>query len=60
MNIYGEIGSARLLNIKVILDDNQLIYEGTIENAPDEIKRLKYSKIDMTNPMTYYVYSEFN
>lgn len=58
MRTYLPIGCGRLLNIKVILDNTKVLYEGMIEDAPDNIKNLKYSKIDGGNPMIYYVYSE--
>ena len=58
--VYARIGDSRLLNIKVILDDEKIIYEGMVEDAPDEIKQMKYSKIEMGNPIINYVYSEFN
>ena len=53
---YLSIGDGRLLNIKVILDDNQ-VYEEMVENTPDEIKQLKHSEIKMGNLITYIVYS---
>ena len=31
-----------------------------VENAPDEVKQLKYSKIQTTDKVNFYVYSEFN
>lgn len=55
--VYLQIGAGRLLNIRVILDNEQ-VYEGMVEDAPIEIKKLKYSKVDMGNPIVYYVYSE--
>lgn len=39
--MYLKIGDLKLLNIKVIKDGNTL-YEGTTENAPDEIKEENY------------------
>lgn len=51
------IGSLRLLNVKVILDDNETIFDGMIDSAPEEIKKLKYSKIKMAGKMELYVYS---
>ena len=60
MRVYEKIGDARLLNIEIILDDENKIYSGKIENAPEQIKNLKYSKIEMTIPMKYYVYSKYN
>lgn len=56
---YLRICDARLLNIKVFLDD-KLVYEGKVENAPLEIGRLKYSKVEMQNTITYFAYSELN
>lgn len=61
MKTYGSIGLARLLNIRVILDDTQIIYEGMVEDAPTEIKQLNYSKIKPTSSIVvFYVYSELN
>lgn len=57
--VYMSIGTSRLLDIKVILD-GQEVYSGMVEDAPNEIKNLKYSKVDMGSPITYYVYSELN
>ena len=57
--VYQSIGLGRLLDIRVILD-NELIYEGKVEDAPDNIKSLRYSKVEMGKPLTYYVYSELN
>lgn len=56
--VYMSIGTSRLLDIKVILD-GQEVYDGMVEDAPDEIKQLK-SQVDMGSKMTYYVYSELN
>ncbi len=36
--LYGRIDSFRLLNIKVIIDDNNVLYEGMVENLPKEIR----------------------
>lgn len=57
---YLPIGAGRLLNIRVVLDDNEVLYEGMVENAPEEIKNLKYSKFEKADKMIFYVYSEFN
>lgn len=55
------IGNARLLDIKVILDDKEAIYEGLVDEAPQYIKNLKYSNVEMgSNKMIYYVYSDCN
>lgn len=59
--VYVSIGSGRLLNIRVVLDDNPTpIYEGRVEDAPEEIKDLKYSKVNVASQITYYVYSDVN
>lgn len=57
--IYMSIGSGRLLDIVVMLDGNE-IYSGMVEDAPAQIKNLKYSKVELGSKITYYVYSEFN
>lgn len=55
--VYFPIGSARLLDIKVILDD-KVVYNGMVDDAPEDIRKLKYSKISLEEKFTYYVYSE--
>lgn len=57
--VYGPIGDGRLLNIKVILDGEE-IYSGMVEDAPDEVKKLKYSEVKIGSQITYLVYSELN
>lgn len=54
--VYGQIGLGRLLDIVVYLD-NKLVYEGMIEDAPDEIKKLKYSEIEVQGKVIYKAYS---
>ena len=39
MKLYDNIGSLRLMNIKVIKDNKDTLYEGMVENAPDDIKK---------------------
>ena len=56
MKTYSEIGIFRMVNIKVILNDEKVLYEGIIEDAPMEIKELKYSKLKMSNVIILYVY----
>lgn len=57
--VYMQIGAGRLLDIRVFLDDIE-VYSGMVENAPDEVKRLYYSKILMTDKYEYYAYSRLN
>jgi len=49
-----------LLDIRVIWEDTEVLYEGMVENAPEEIKNLRYSKIENADKMIFYVYKEFN
>ena len=49
-----KIGAARLLNIKVIIDDKDVIYEGSVDNAKDEIKNLVYKEMNFENGMAVY------
>jgi len=53
---YGSISSMRLLDIRVILNDTETIYNGMTEDLPSHIKEMKYSKIEMTDKMELYVY----
>ena len=46
----------RLLDITVYLD-NELVYNGMIEDAPEEIKKLKYSDIEVQGKVIYKAYS---
>jgi len=57
--IYLQIGAGRLLDIRVFLDDIE-VYSGMVENAPEEVKKLYYSKILMADKYEYYTYSKFN
>jgi len=56
---YLPIGTSRLLDIRVFLDDIE-VYSGMVENAPNEVKKVYYSKILMTDKYEYYTYSKFN
>ena len=58
--LYQHVGESRLLNITVYLDDVE-VYTGMVENAPQEVKRLKYSHIETSGKKyEYYTYSKFN
>lgn len=54
---YMQIGGGRLLDAIVYLDDN-MVYDGILDNAPENIKKLKYSEIQISNKFVYKVYSE--
>ena len=54
MGAYGAIGDCRLLNIKVIRND-EVIYSGRVEDAPEEIRKLNYCKVEGGDPVVFYV-----
>lgn len=58
--VYNEIGLCRLLDIRVIKDDVETLYEGMVEDAPEDIKLLKYSKIQTTDRVNFYVYTDLD
>lgn len=49
-----KIGSARLINIKVIKDDKDVIYEGKIEEASEQIKNLVYSSVELDGKVVIF------
>lgn len=53
---YVEIGSGRLLDITVYLDNN-LVYDGMVEDVPDNVKKLKYSEVEIQGKIIYRAYS---
>ena len=55
--VYMQIRLARLLDTSVYLD-NELVYDGMIEDAPEEIKRLKYSEVELQGKVIYKAYSD--
>lgn len=59
MKKYLKISSFRNMNIKVIMNDNDTIYEGIIEECPQEIKDMLYSKVILnSNITTIYTYND--
>lgn len=54
---YLTIGSVRALDIRVIFENTEILYEGAVEEAPEEIKKLIYSKVENSNKMNFYVYN---
>lgn len=56
MKKYTSIGNMRLLDIRVIGNDNNVIYEGAVETAPTEIKNLQYDKVQVGTLVNLYVY----
>ena len=47
MKLYDNIGSLRLMK-----DNKDILYEGMVENAPDDIKKLRYAKIEIDSGTT--------
>ena len=58
MKVYGKIGEFKRMNIKVILNDNEVLYEGKVENAPLNIKELHFSKVMLGKITEIYVYDK--
>ena len=42
---YLTIGSVRALDIRVIFENTEILYEGAVEEAPEEIKKLRIADI---------------
>ena len=58
MKVYSaRIGDIRLLDVRIFDNDN-LIYEGIIDDLPQEMKTWHYSKVEGMNHMNMYVYDE--
>lgn len=56
MGLYMSIGVCRVLNVKIINEETkELLYEGMVENAPDEIKAMQYKSVDVGNQTIFYV-----
>jgi len=49
------IKTCRLLNIKVIKENGDEIYNGMIEEAPEEIQNMEYKTVEGGNPMKFYM-----
>ena len=56
MKTYGKIEVFKKMNIKVILNDKDVIYEGNVEEAPKDIKELHYNKALLGKTTEIYVY----
>lgn len=57
---FSKIGTARLLDIKVILDNN-IVYDGPVDKASSDIKDLYYYKTDVqNNKFIFFVDSEMS
>ena len=54
---YLTIGSVRALARRFIFEDTEILYEVVVEDAPEEIKRLRYYKVKNSDKMNFYVYN---
>ena len=55
---YLTIGSVRALDIRVIFENTEILYEGAVEEAPEEIKKLRYSKVENSDIMIKFIYQK--
>ena len=51
--MYGKIGESRLLDIEVY-ENNNLIYKGKVEEAPEEIKNKNYNSVQIKDGWVIY------
>ncbi len=56
---YLQIGSIKRVDILVYIDDKE-VYSGMSDDAPEDIKKLRYSKTTQDNKMNLFVYSDLN
>lgn len=55
---YLQIGATRKLDIRVIYD-NQIIYEGPVDDAPNEIRQLSYYDVSFkSDKIEFFVESQ--
>ena len=58
MKTYGRIDEFKKLDIKVILNDTEVLYEGKIEDAPEEIKERHFNKALLGKVTEIYIYDD--
>lgn len=51
--MYGKIGESRLLNIEVY-ENNNLLYKGKVEEAPEDIRNKNYSSVQIKDGWVIY------
>ncbi len=51
--MYGKIGESRLLNIEVY-ENNNLLYKGKVEDAPEDIKNKNYNSVQIKDGWVIY------
>ncbi len=57
MKSYCPINHFRLVDIRVFAN-NEKVYEGKVEDVPEQIGKWKYSKAEGMNPICLYVENE--
>lgn len=55
---YGKIQNFQKMKIKVILNDQEVLYEGEVADAPPNIKDMYYSQVKLNKVTEIYVYDE--
>lgn len=58
MKTYGKIDSFKKMNIKVILNDKDVIYEGNVDDAPEDIRKMHYVKASLGKVTEIFVYND--
>ena len=59
MKTYGKVSEFRKMNVKIILDDT-VLYEGSVDDAPENIKEMPYTKALLGKVTEIYVYQDNN
>ena len=60
LKTYGKIDEFKKMDIKVILNDSQILYEGKVEDAPKNIQEMHFSKALLGKITEIYVYDKEN
>lgn len=60
MKTYGRIDEFKRMNVKIILNDNQILYEGNVENVPFNIKEMHFNKVHLGAVTEIFIYDEKN
>ena len=47
--------TCRTLNIKVVNENEEELYSGIIEDAPEGIRSMDYKKVNINNRVVFYV-----
>lgn len=58
MQTYGRVNDFKLLDVKIICNDQKILYEGKVDDAPIYIKEMFYSKVVLGKITEIYIYDE--